>query len=245
MRFQCSVCSKTFIKPETLDTHVAKYHPDFICKICDKLFSPNEVLCIHKKPKQSKKGKGDKYSCDICNKLFVSKSTLDTHKKKYHNVPSKSKRGRPVRSIRKKDTRDDNDNIHDPSPSYDPVTIDLSSGEREEEVDIVIGSERVGEYETYDDTVMLVSYDEVEGTDCNEMDDFVQSDPVTRSNIEDIYNDDRASQNERGSIYSCPVSGCDYTLFFEDIGSLAGINHLANSHGKESLKLEDKWQKVN
>lgn len=81
----CHICEKSFVNAIILKYHVEDIHDDdkkldFLCEHCDKKFSRNRYLKIHKKQHLRK------FACDKCAKLHPSKAKLAIHFQQVHTV---------------------------------------------------------------------------------------------------------------------------------------------------------------
>ena len=68
-KYQCSVCTKTFIRADSLSQHMLLHDGirKYECNICNKSFTYSRNLHQHKKMHAGIK----KYQCDVCNKSFT------------------------------------------------------------------------------------------------------------------------------------------------------------------------------
>ena len=93
MRFECTVCKKSFAKKETLDTHKKIVHEGqerkmFNCDLCDKTFAHLSSLQYHIKSVHEGGQKRLFRSfrlrpCSICKEVFKSHSKLKAHQLKH------------------------------------------------------------------------------------------------------------------------------------------------------------------
>ena len=86
--YACVNCPKTFVNNRQRYKHNSRVHSGVTnsCDQCEKQFSRNDKLAIHKKSKHSNIYSEIIISCDECDKQFSRKDKLYTHKKNKHDM---------------------------------------------------------------------------------------------------------------------------------------------------------------
>ena len=78
--FKCSICIKSFAKPNDLNDHI-RYRHEYIkshkCNQCDKLFGYKGTLSYHKKTVHHLKNFG--FKCRYCDKSLFTLTNLRRH----------------------------------------------------------------------------------------------------------------------------------------------------------------------
>ena len=81
---ECDICHKKCFNTQRLRAHIRAKHMSttpFQCKTCEKYFSDNNVLKLHKKTHDPVASVA--HQCDVCQKGFPSMGRLNEHKKKH------------------------------------------------------------------------------------------------------------------------------------------------------------------
>ena len=81
---ECDICHKKCFNTQRLRAHIRAKHistTPFQCKTCEKYFSDNNVLKLHKKTHDPVASVA--HQCDVCQKGFPSVDRLNEHKKKH------------------------------------------------------------------------------------------------------------------------------------------------------------------
>ena len=101
---KCRICGQEF-DHSLLEDHIAKFHENIICDICQKVFNCKQNMEKHVSFVHGRIGK--EYICNICTKYFQTKGNLTFHRKalhgggKYHKCESCGKSFSAARTLKK------------------------------------------------------------------------------------------------------------------------------------------------
>ena len=88
INLECKICGKYFSRIDNLNEHKKNVHQlsNFNCDKCNRGFSKESNLKIHKERCKVNGSKERKYECNLCGKSYLGRSGLCEHKKNTHNL---------------------------------------------------------------------------------------------------------------------------------------------------------------